>query len=989
MVFILANTSKANVVYAEQKTLNDAQSSALMMMANNVKNRMCATQELLDVAPKITKAVLEEFAQSLGKISKYSPEYEKLKDKNSAMDFMDLRKIFQSDPHLIHRIIHIANKQSLPARMAYLDTANQFYGEAQGLYSFNSAYREALTLKGSGEDIDAHIRAFKGQELGVQQILIFIDKCLSKSKLEYDTLLEEYNALEKNSPRISGEFLMDDQRKRDEVKEKLIQVEEKIRSQEIDRTKHAATLAFIKEKISAFEASVSPVGIENKLQEILEKKYALLEKGKERSTGENLLLSIYEAFTTPGLNGDINSLTNTHEEKIIEYRQSHIDVVAHGPYMLEKIARTYPDLNKQLATEVRDREARDIPLESFLQTFQNNYNIIDSLIPEDEHVSKSQDMMVLLLESRPGVGKTSIVEEIAKRMGTYLAKFSLPHMSETDLAGIAYVGRDENSFKQILGKSLVQLRDQPGGILFLDEFLAGDAAVMKLCCTTLQEGKISGNKIHPLFITVLAGNALQGDNVDVTPPGTALMTRFRCMKLYDENMLRESFITWLLNDPDWNKTPEDTQVAQMVASFFRDPEGKKFLLNATKETYNDEQGLEQEPTPRGWTKFLIDVANTLRQNLSRQGSLESDLKRIEQVASSLVGPAAASAFKRHVQLYMMLPSIPELCEKLDVDLNPGAPTAFNLLRIYESGGVDMKGGKLELKINPLCDSEIRRFYNISIDTMNPSQSILMKALAEATPAVKKEYEEMAVVGGRSSGTKVISAYEQASFFIKHSKDKSVFGKTVAEVLSREYPSKEKILPNKMSNPLWLAPKEELEAFINDVWGGKFDPARTAMQIIFTDRIVNSFIDIFRRHENKYGKLPPAERPPVNIKEAEMLIKIALMLPKPEQADSAISRITSSVLCMVGAQNVPIHQIITKNGVTRVSNPKIPDDVTYVVSDFRNVSKEIPAKNKLNNVLHVFGTLNLLSACSEKFSAKLAQVITDARKAMDQVTTLSR
>ena len=80
----------------------------------------------------------------------------------------------------------------------------------------------------------------------------------------------------------------------------------------------------------------------------------------------------------------------------------------------------------------------------------------------------------------PGVGKSSIVNQIARDMGGLCVDMRLSQMSPTDIIGIPYFDKDKNVMRFAPPSRLpseAYAKDQPIIILFLDEMNSAPPAV--------------------------------------------------------------------------------------------------------------------------------------------------------------------------------------------------------------------------------------------------------------------------------------------------------------------------------------------------------------------------------------------------------------------------------------------------------------------------------------------------------------------------------
>lgn len=145
-----------------------------------------------------------------------------------------------------------------------------------------------------------------------------------------------------------------------------------------------------------------------------------------------------------------------------------------------------------------------------------------------EHVEKCmQARLVPFLQSSPGVGKSSIVKQIAKEYGLKLIDCRLSSMEPTDLVGLPWIHEGKAQFNPY---SFFPLEDTPipegyeGFLLFLDEFNSASRAVQAASYRVILDREIGMYKLHPKCFVVAAGN-LSTDNAITNTLSTAMSSR--------------------------------------------------------------------------------------------------------------------------------------------------------------------------------------------------------------------------------------------------------------------------------------------------------------------------------------------------------------------------------------------------------------------------------------------------------------------------------
>jgi MoxR-like ATPase len=193
-----------------------------------------------------------------------------------------------------------------------------------------------------------------------------------------------------------------------------------------------------------------------------------------------------------------------------------------------------------------------------------------------------------------GVGKSSVVRQVAQHFGVPLVDLRLTTIEPVDIRGAIYA--DEVQAKTVwFPPEFLPTADQPAGILFLDELTAADQRLQISAYSLILDRKVGHYRLPDGWLVVAAGNASFHGAVS-HDMGTALADRmfhFNVQTVIDaflEHALAEGFapavMAYLKVRPD---KLDDTQ-AQLAADH---------LVGAS---------------PRGWE----DISNVLESGLSDQ-----------------------------------------------------------------------------------------------------------------------------------------------------------------------------------------------------------------------------------------------------------------------------------------------------------------------------------------------------------------------------------
>lgn len=120
--------------------------------------------------------------------------------------------------------------------------------------------------------------------------------------------------------------------------------------------------------------------------------------------------------------------------------------------------------------------------------------------------------IIPLFLGNPGLGKTVLIKEFAKERGVQVVDFIASQRNPFEISGMAIPDRDLKKMDIWDFDTLLQMKD--GDILFFDEVLNGNPAVLNACLTLLENREtISGKKLADILIVAAAN-----------PQGMAVLT---------------------------------------------------------------------------------------------------------------------------------------------------------------------------------------------------------------------------------------------------------------------------------------------------------------------------------------------------------------------------------------------------------------------------------------------------------------------------------
>ena len=135
--------------------------------------------------------------------------------------------------------------------------------------------------------------------------------------------------------------------------------------------------------------------------------------------------------------------------------------------------------------------------------------------------------VVPFIQSSPGLGKSSIIREIAKEYRLKLIDCRLSSMEPTDLQGLPWIQDGKarfNPYEFFPIESSQIPKGYEGWLLFLDEFNSASRATQAAAYRVVLDREVGMHKLHPNCFVVAAGNKMT-DNAIVNRLSTAMISR--------------------------------------------------------------------------------------------------------------------------------------------------------------------------------------------------------------------------------------------------------------------------------------------------------------------------------------------------------------------------------------------------------------------------------------------------------------------------------
>lgn len=258
----------------------------------------------------------------------------------------------------------------------------------------------------------------------------------------------------------------------------------------------------------------------------------------------------------------------------------------------------------------------------------------------------------VFIKGSPGVGKSSIIMQIAEKMGWEIRDVRAVQMDPVDIRGLPYVSADKRSHWAVPEF----FPNEGKGVFFVDELTSAPQMVQAAFYQLVLDRKLGEYRLPDGWVIAAAGNKETDRGVTFRMP-TPLRNRFTHIEL------EPSLEDWLL----W---AEKAQIRPEIMSFLKFDSGALCQFEKDQDAFS---------TPRTW-HFLSKILDAQPE----EGETEYSL------ISGTVGPASAAKFKAHLKMFRELPSYDQIIRTPDKTKIPTSGSAQYAVALMVSRRIDNK-----------------------------------------------------------------------------------------------------------------------------------------------------------------------------------------------------------------------------------------------------------------------------------------------------------
>jgi ATPase family associated with various cellular activities (AAA) len=297
----------------------------------------------------------------------------------------------------------------------------------------------------------------------------------------------------------------------------------------------------------------------------------------------------------------------------------------------------------------------------------------------------------VLLLGAPGVGKTAIVNQLAKDLDRSLVVSHPVTTDPTAYSGLPWIVDGRASFLPIGDLARLEKLDGKPGIWLIDDLgqalATTQAAVMQL---VHPDGRaLNGFKV-PDDVAIIACSNRPQDRAGVGAFLAPLVSRFVTVLTIEPEPV--SFVHWAISRGGFNP---------LVASFIRwKPE---YLLDRERPAHS----LEQQCSPRTW------------EHVSRLLDLGFDDTQLSHLVPGAITPSIATEFLAYLQVYKSLPNADRVRADPDGAPLPATPDATFATAVHLAGAATPADFPLFCRFMDRSAPEYQLLFMLTATTRRP------------------------------------------------------------------------------------------------------------------------------------------------------------------------------------------------------------------------------------------------------------------------------
>jgi hypothetical protein len=299
-------------------------------------------------------------------------------------------------------------------------------------------------------------------------------------------------------------------------------------------------------------------------------------------------------------------------------------------------------------------------------------------------ISMIDSKIPVFVWGHPGVGKSSLIRQIASDKSMEFIDLRLSLLDPTDLRGIPFFDASNKTAVWAKPEFLPTTSSKAFGILFLDEINSAPPTIQAAAYQLILDRKIGEYTLPENYAIVAAGNYDSDRGVTYRMP-TPLANRF-------------VHLDFDLDFQEWKSWAYETKIDNRIISFLSYKPQNLFTFDAKAKE-------KSFATPRSWS-FVNDILNS---------NLQIEL--LKDVISGAIGKESADEFMNFCKVVDKLPNIQELIDgqSKEVPLNNSVLYALITGIVYS------------LKQNS-CVKSVTNILNYSLELPNEFSVMLIRDL---------------------------------------------------------------------------------------------------------------------------------------------------------------------------------------------------------------------------------------------------------------------